>query len=95
MKITRAEVEHVADLARLHFTQEELEGFTTQLNDILSYVAQLEELDAGGIEPSTHAIHMANAFRKDEIKPSLPPEEALANAPEKEDDAFFVVPKII
>ncbi len=95
MKITRAEVEHVADLARLHFTEDELDGFTTQLNEILSYVAQLEGVDTGDIEPSTHAIHMANAFREDEVKPSLSPKEALANAPEKEDEAFFVVPKII
>ncbi len=94
MKITRSEVEHVADLARLTFGPDEMENITGQLNDILTYVAQLEEVDAKGVEPTAHVIEIVNAFREDEVKPSLPADEALANAPEREKDVF-VVPRII
>jgi aspartyl-tRNA(Asn)/glutamyl-tRNA(Gln) amidotransferase subunit C len=92
--ITIEELEHVARLARLSFSSDELSAFTGQLNDILGYVAKLEELDTGGVTPTTHALQVTNVFRQDEVKPSLPVEEAVANAPEEENGAF-VVPRII
>ncbi len=94
MKITHSEVEHVADLARLTFSPEEMDSITGQLNDILTYVAQLEKVEASGVEPTTHALEVENAFREDETGKSLSADEALSNAPEREDDTF-VVPRII
>jgi len=94
MKITRDEVAYVARLARLEFTEEQMALFTTQLNAILDYVDKLGEVDTTGIEPTSHAIELTNAFRDDVALPSLPVEEALANAPERE-DGFFVVPRVL
>lgn len=94
MKITREEVEHVATLARLNLSEEELARMTDQLDTILSYVAKLDELDTADIRPTTHAFSISNAFREDEVTPSLPREEALANGP-KENGEAFVVPRII
>jgi aspartyl-tRNA(Asn)/glutamyl-tRNA(Gln) amidotransferase subunit C len=65
-----------------------------QLHDILTYVAKLNELDTEGVTPTTHAISMVNAFREDEVKPSLDREKTLANGPQQ-DGEFFVVPQII
>lgn len=94
MKITTSEIEHVAQLARLSFDPSEIENFNRQLNDILGYISKLEELDTSRVEPTTHALELTNAFRKDEVKPSLPVEKTLSNAPEQE-KGRFVVPKII
>jgi len=94
MKITRKEVEYVAHLARLELTPEEAEQFTGQLGQILDYFDKLKELDTGSIEPTSHAVPMANAFREDEVKESYDQETALQNAPAKA-DGFFRVPKII
>ena len=94
MKITPQEVSHVADLARLHMSQEEIEAMTRQLDDILTYVAKLNELDTEAIVPTTHAISIVNAFRDDEMKPSLVREKALANAPQQNGESF-VVPRVI
>ena len=94
MSISREEVLHVAHLARLEFSEEEVELFTTQLADILNYVAKLNELDTSQIEPTYHALQLSNVFREDEVKPSYTVEEILSNAPEKE-NGFFVVPKVI
>jgi len=93
-KITVTEVEHVAHLARLTFSTEEVEAFTRQLNDILEFVDKLDALDTAGIEPTTRAIELLNVFREDEVKESLPVEEATGNAPLAEEGAF-VVPRII
>ena len=65
-----------------------------QLHDILTYVAKLNELDTEGITPTTHAISIVNAFREDEVKPSLDREKTLANGPQQ-DGEFFVVPRVI
>jgi len=92
--IDRKEVEHVARLARLIYTPEEIELFTHQLNAILNYFEQLKELDTTGIEPTSHAIPLSNVFRGDDVKDSLPVEATLSNAPDKKDDCFRV-PKII
>ena len=94
MKITPQEVSHVADLARLHMSQQEIEAMARQLDDILTYVAKLNELDTEAIVPTAHAISIVNAFREDEMKPSLVREKALANAPQQNGESF-VVPKVI
>lgn len=93
-KITVSEVEHVANLARLTFDPREIEAFTNQLNDILNFVGKLEAVDTSGIEPTTRAIELLNVFREDEIRPSLPVEDAMSNAP-RADEGAFVVPRII
>jgi len=94
VKITTSEIEHVAQLARLSFDPSEIENFNRQLNDILGYINKLEDLDTSLVEPTTHALELTNAFRKDEVKSSLPVEKTLSNAPEQE-QGKFVVPKII
>ncbi len=94
MKITREEVEHVASLAKLNLSEEELVMMTGQLDTILSYVAKLDELDTEGIAPTTHAFSNNNAFRDDVVLNSLPRDEALANGPVVNNEAF-IVPKII
>ena len=94
MKITPAEISHVADLARLNMSPEEGEAMARQLDEILSYVAKLNELDTDGVAPTTHAISIVNAFREDEVKPSLPREKTLANAPRQNGESF-VVPRVI
>ena len=94
MKITREEVEHVATLARLELTGEELAMFTGQMDAILAYVEKLNELNTDGTIPTAHAVPMENSFRADEVRPSIGVASALANAPDRADD-FFRVPKVI
>lgn len=94
MKITRKEVEHVATLARLKLDDNEIATFTGQMDAILSYVDKLSQLNTDGIMPTAHAVPMENAFRPDEIRPSMGTEKALANAPDKV-NGFFRVPKVI
>ncbi|MBL8072805.1 MAG: Asp-tRNA(Asn)/Glu-tRNA(Gln) amidotransferase subunit GatC [Nitrospira sp.] len=94
MEITQQDVEKVAQLARLTLTASEKETFARQLSQILSHVAQLNQYDTTGIEPTTTVMGQVNVFREDLVRPSLPQEKALANAPERESDGF-VVPKII
>ena len=94
MKITHDEVRHVAQLARLDLTDAEVDRMTGQLDAILSYVAKLDELDTTGVAVTTHTQDVVNAFREDEVRPSLPRERALAGAPEQNGEAF-VVPRII
>ena len=92
--ITREDVEHVAELARLELTAAEKEQFIAQLNSILTYVDQLNELDTTDVEPTSHVIPMSNVFRDDEACASLDRELVLLNAPE-ESHFFFKVPRII
>ena len=94
MKITPEEILHVADLARLRLSPLEVEAMARQLGDILTYVAKLNELDTEGITPTTHAISIVNAFREDEVKPSLDREKTLANGPQQNGESF-VVPRVI
>ncbi len=94
MKLSRQEVDHVARLARLHFSEEEAERFREQLSAILTYVEKLGELDTTGVEPTSHVLPIRNVFREDVARPSLPREEALANAPDRTEE-FYRVPKII
>ncbi len=92
--ISKADVEHVANLARLSFGEEEIEKFTHQLNNILTYIDKLNELDTSHVEPTSHVLPIQNVFREDKVRPSLPVEEVLANAPEAAHH-YFKVPKII
>ncbi|MHB8906732.1 MAG: Asp-tRNA(Asn)/Glu-tRNA(Gln) amidotransferase subunit GatC [Melioribacteraceae bacterium] len=94
MSVTRKDVEYIAQLARLRFKDEELENFTSQLNEILNYVDKLNELDTENVEPLSHPVEEFNKFRDDELKPSIEREEALKNAPDRTDE-FFKVPKVI
>ncbi|MGB9699990.1 MAG: Asp-tRNA(Asn)/Glu-tRNA(Gln) amidotransferase subunit GatC [Thermodesulfobacteriota bacterium] len=94
MKISKEEVTHVAYLARLYFSEEEKEKFTTQLNKILEYMDQLAKLDTSRIEPTFHAVAQTNVFREDIVRPSMSQELSLSNAPDR-DRGFFRVPKII
>jgi aspartyl-tRNA(Asn)/glutamyl-tRNA(Gln) amidotransferase subunit C len=94
LRITRIDVEHVAQLARLRFSEDQLVLFTEQLNTLLSYFDKLQEVDTTGIEPSTHAVSLCNAFREDMPRPSIVEDEALRNAPASE-RGCFKVPKII
>jgi aspartyl-tRNA(Asn)/glutamyl-tRNA(Gln) amidotransferase subunit C len=94
MALTREEVLHVAELARLSLRPEEIEIFTRQLNDILAYVEKLQELDTTGVVPLAHVIPIFNAFREDEVKEGLPLDLALENAPAREEGSFLV-PRVI
>ena len=94
MNITKKEVEHVANLARLTLSDEDLDVMTGQLDTILSYVDKLGELDTAKVEPTTHVFSVTNAFREDRVTESLSREESLANAPLQNGESFQV-PKII
>jgi aspartyl-tRNA(Asn)/glutamyl-tRNA(Gln) amidotransferase subunit C len=93
-RITEEEVRHVALLSRLYFSDEEIKGFARDLNNILAYVEQLNELDTSGVEPTSHALKMSNVFRPDEVVAPPSVEDMLSNAPESESQCFKV-PKII
>ncbi len=90
MAISRDEVLHVARLARLALSEEELERFAQQLNAILEAVGKVAELDLSGVEPTAHPLELVNVWADDEPRAPLSVEEALANAPDREDDAFRV-----
>lgn len=94
MKISRAEVEHVSRLARLALTDQELDAIRKDMDDMLGYVDQLNQLDTKDIIPTAHAVPMDNAFRADVVKPGLSQDQALANAPDP-DPSGFRVPRII
>jgi aspartyl-tRNA(Asn)/glutamyl-tRNA(Gln) amidotransferase subunit C len=87
-------IEKVARLARLELSEDEMETFGNQLEQILTYMEQLNRLDTTGVEPTSHAIPIYNIFREDEVKSSLAQEEVLGIAPEQE-EGHFKVPKII
>ena len=91
MAITTREVLHVARLARLALTEEEVERLGAQLSAILEAVGKVSELDLSDVEPTAHPLDLVNVWAEDEPRPSLPVEEALANAPDRE-DGFFRVP---
>ena len=94
MSVTIKDVEHVAALARLSFSDEEKMKLTSELNDILTYMEQLNKLDTTNVEPLAHVIELSNVFRADEVRPSVTREEALKNAPAAT-EKFFKVPKVI
>jgi len=94
MKITKKEVVHVANLARLDLDEESIGKFAEQIDNILEYVDILNCVETKSVAPTSHAIFLTNAFREDKVKEHLDRNKALANAPEKE-DGNFVVPKVI
>ncbi|MDD3806563.1 MAG: Asp-tRNA(Asn)/Glu-tRNA(Gln) amidotransferase subunit GatC [Candidatus Marinimicrobia bacterium] len=94
MSISREEVLHIAKLARLSLTEEEVEMYTHQLGEILNYIQKLNELDVDNIEPMKHVLHIVNVLRDDKNLPSLSREDVLKNAPEH-DGEYFKVPKVL
>ncbi len=94
MKITKDEVIHVANLARLDLDEDFRDRIAGQIGKILEYVDTLNRVDTEGVPPTSHAIFLNNAFREDSVKESLDRDTALANAPEK-DEENFIVPKVI
>jgi aspartyl-tRNA(Asn)/glutamyl-tRNA(Gln) amidotransferase subunit C len=90
MELSRDDVAKVALLARLRLAPEELDLFTGQLNTIVEFVARLQEPDTTGVEPLAHGVEVRNVFRDDVVVPSLPREDALANAPKRNPQCFLV-----
>ncbi len=91
-QLTLEEVENIAHLARLHLNDEEKTMFQDQLSAILDYAEMLQQLDTGDILPTTSALPLNNVMRVDETQPSLSVKDALANAPDVQDDSFRVKP---
>jgi aspartyl-tRNA(Asn)/glutamyl-tRNA(Gln) amidotransferase subunit C len=94
MKITKKDVQQVANLARLNLIDGELETITGQLDTILSYVDKLAELDTEKVPPTSHVFSVSNAFREDVVKESLDQRHALENAPQQNGE-MFQVPRVI
>lgn len=94
MALTIREVEHVALLARLNLTAKEKETYTEQLSSILEFFEMLNRLPTDGVEPLAHVLPLCNVMREDKATPSLPKDEAMANAPLSE-NGQFKVPKIV
>ena len=92
MAITREQVLHVARLAHLDLTEDEVDRFRDQLSAILDAVSKVSELDLSDVPPTSHPLDLVNVWRDDEPGPSLPPEDVFANAPRREDDFFRVPP---
>lgn len=94
MAVSREDVENIAKLAKLKFTEDELENLTRDMNKILTYMDKLNELDTDNVEPLLNPISNENVLREDKLEESIPTEEALKNAPDRT-DVFFRVPKVI
>lgn len=92
--IQQDDVRHIAKLARLQLDEQELALYTDQLGRILGFFDQLAQIDTTGVPVTAHPLPVTNAFRDDVVRPSLPLEKVLANAPQREGDAFRV-PKIL
>ena len=88
--IDRETVIHVARLARLGLSEQDIETFRTQLSSILQHIAILQEADVSGVSPTAHASRLTNIMRSDTPQPSYPPEVLLANAPDQEDNCLKV-----
>jgi aspartyl-tRNA(Asn)/glutamyl-tRNA(Gln) amidotransferase subunit C len=94
MAAAEIDVKYVAHLARIALTPDEEKKLAAQLGGILGYIEKLKELDVTGVEPTAHAVPLVNITRPDEIRSSLPHDEALRNAP-KQANGLFIVPKIV
>jgi aspartyl-tRNA(Asn)/glutamyl-tRNA(Gln) amidotransferase subunit C len=92
--VSRADVEHVAMLARLALTDDEIEQLTGELGAILDYAAAVSALDTGDVPPTAHPLPIVNVLRPDEVRPGLDRDEVLAEAPAAEDGQFRV-PRIL
>ena len=93
-KIEVAEVRHIAELARLKLTDDEVRLMGAQLSSILHYMDRLSALSTDGVEPTVHAVPLVNVYRDDRVAPSMNSGKALTNAPEHR-DGFFQVPKVL
>ena len=98
MPIDRSEVLKIAELAKLHFSEQDLDAFTVQFQRILDYIEQLKQVNVEGVEPTSHVSltkdYEKHIFREDAIRASLPSNESLANAPDPGND-HFKVPKVL
>jgi aspartyl-tRNA(Asn)/glutamyl-tRNA(Gln) amidotransferase subunit C len=94
MASANIDIKYVAHLARLQLTPDEEQKLGAQLGNILGYIEKLNELDVSNVEPTAHAVPMVNVTRPDEIRPSLPHDDALRNAPTQA-NGLFIVPKIV
>ena len=94
MAITIAEAQHIAKLAKLSFSTDELEQMARELDAIVGYMEQLRELDVDEVPATSHVLDLNNTFREDEVQPALPVEEVLRNAPVRK-QSYFSVPKVI
>lgn len=90
----KIDVEYIANLARVRLNKEEVKNFSSQLDDIISYVEKLNKVDTKDTPPTTHPLPLKNIFREDKIKDSLSVDKVLMNAPKKK-ETFFKVPKVI
>jgi aspartyl-tRNA(Asn)/glutamyl-tRNA(Gln) amidotransferase subunit C len=90
MALTTKEVEYVARLARLRLSPEEIEKLRAQLSNILDYIDMLKEVDVAGVPPTAQVTDLLNILRADEVRPSLPREDVLLNAPDQQDGLFRV-----
>jgi len=92
--IDEAAVRHVASLARLRLTDDEVAQFARELSDVLGYIDQLNELDTSDVTPTAHPLRVANVLRDDEVRASWTNDAATAHAPQRQ-DGFFKVPKVL
>ncbi len=88
--LDRAQVLHVARLARLELSEEEVERFSAELSKVVDYIEKIEELDLEGVPPTSHVVDVTNALRADKPRPSWPRDAMLAAAPDATDDGFRV-----
>lgn len=94
MKVSAEDVRYIAGLSRLELSDDEIQRMRTDLNDILLYIDKLNELDTKNVEPTSHVIDISNVFQEDVPSQSLDVNQALSNAPDRQ-DSYFRVPKII
>ncbi|MCS3703006.1 Asp-tRNA(Asn)/Glu-tRNA(Gln) amidotransferase subunit GatC [Salinibacter ruber] len=94
MSVTRDDVRHVAQLARLDFSEEEEARMAEELSEILGYVEKLDELDTAGVPPMSHVLDVTNVFRSDEIEERIDRGQALEPAPDV-DNEHFLVPQVV
>ncbi|MBN1177185.1 MAG: Asp-tRNA(Asn)/Glu-tRNA(Gln) amidotransferase subunit GatC [Dehalococcoidales bacterium] len=90
MKLSREEVLHIARLARVALTEEEITRFSEQLSNLLEHFEVLQQVDTADVPPTAQSVALQGVVREDEVRPSMPPEEILANAPRQEADCFKV-----
>ncbi len=90
MKLSREEVLHIARLARVALTEEEITRMSEQLSNLLEHFEVLQKVDTEGVPPTAQSVALQSVMRQDEVSPSLPAEDVLANAPRREEDWFRV-----
>jgi aspartyl-tRNA(Asn)/glutamyl-tRNA(Gln) amidotransferase subunit C len=90
MKLSREEVLHIAHLARIGLTEDEITRFSEQLSNLLESFEILQQVDTTGVPPTAQSVALQSVMRDDETAPSLPPDDILANAPRREGDCFRV-----